>query len=201
MRTLRLLLCAGLLAVILLLGAWMGTVVPELTWWRAKKPRYNTAALLRKVQGLAQLVTVKYVLEKVVVLEDPPQSLLGEMFAGENRVLLVAHGVVKAGVNLDQLKPGDLQVRQKTLRIVLPPPVITDAYLDDSQTEVVEHKTGLLRHLDKDLEENARQMAVDDLRRAARRGGILPEADRRARLELTGLFRQLGFLHVEFSAR
>ena len=44
-------------------------------------------------------MTVKYVLEKVVVLEDAK-------WYGENRVILVAHGIVKAGVDLQKLQPG-----------------------------------------------------------------------------------------------
>ncbi|MDB6125508.1 MAG: hypothetical protein JWQ71_4501, partial [Pedosphaera sp.] len=71
-------------------------------------------------------------------------------------------------------------------------------YLDDKQTQVVERKTGLLRAFDKDLEQNARRQAVDDLNRAARNSGILKDADERARLQLINLFRVLGYSEVEF---
>jgi hypothetical protein len=39
----------------------------------------------------------------------------------------------------------------------------------------------LLRSFDKDLEQNARKQAVEDINRAARNGGILKDADERAR--------------------
>ena len=80
----------------------------------------------------------------------------------------------------------------------LPPPEITDAYLDDSKSQVIDHTTGLLRAFDKDLEQAARANAVDDIRRAARDDGILDEADKRAKLELELFLRQAGFDSVEF---
>src|ERR687887_634651 len=65
----------------------------------------NTATILKQVQTLSDLVTVKYVLEKVVILEDIK-------WYGENRVLLLAHGIVKAGVDLQKLTPPNLRVKR-----------------------------------------------------------------------------------------
>jgi hypothetical protein len=150
----------------------------------------NTATILKQVQTLSELVTVKYVLEKIVILEDVK-------WYGENRVLLVAHGIVKAGVDLQELGPNDVRVEEKKAFIKLPPARITDVYLDDQKTRVVDRATGLLRAFDKDLEQNARRQAVDDLARSARFNGIQSDAEERARLQLTNLFRQFG-LEVEF---
>ena len=80
----------------------------------------------------------------------------------------------------------------------MPQPQITDAYLDDKQSRVIDHTTGLLRVFDKDLEQTARENAVDDIRRAARDAGILKDADQRARLELELFLREAGFEQVEF---
>ena len=82
--------------------------------------------------------------------------------------------------------------------MALPPPRITDVYLDDRHSEIVERSTGLLRVFDKDLEQNARIQAVEDLRRAAAQNGILTDATRQATVELTALLHQLGFTGVEF---
>ena len=70
----------------------------------------DSAAILQQVQNLSQLVTVKYVLQKVVGREEPAEGALAKMFTGQNRVVLIAHGVVKAGVDLQKLQPGDLTV-------------------------------------------------------------------------------------------
>ena len=153
---------------------------------------YNTATILKQVQTVSELVTVKYVMEKVVVLEDVK-------WYGENRVLLVAHGVVKAGVDLSRLEEGDISVHGQSVTINLPRAQIIDAFLDEKQTHIVERTTGLLRTFDKDLEQVARQNAVADIRTAARVNGILKDADERAQLQLAVLFHQMGFLEVNFT--
>jgi hypothetical protein len=114
-------------------------------------------------------------------------------------VLLLAHGIVKAGIDLKRIKPEDVTISGKTISLRLPPPQITDAYLDDKQSQVIDHTTGLLRVFDKNLEQTARQNAVDDIRRAARIDGILDEADKRAKLELALFLRNVGFERIEFS--
>ena len=151
----------------------------------------STATIVQQVQTLSELVTVKYVLEKVVILDDIK-------WYGENRVLLVAHGIVKAGVDLQEIKPDDLRVEDKKIVLKLPRARITDVYLDDQKTRVVDRSTGLLRAFDKDLEQNARRQAVDELRIAARSNRIYEDAEERARLQLANLFHQLGY-EVEFS--
>ena len=151
----------------------------------------STATIVQQVQTLSELVTVKYVLEKVVILDDIK-------WYGENRVLLVAHGIVKAGVDLQEIKPEDVRVEDKKIILKLPGARITDVYLDEQKTRVVDRSTGLLRAFDKDLEQNARRQAVDDLRIAARSNRIYEDAEERARLQLANLFHQLGYA-VEFS--
>lgn len=156
------------------------------------KGTYNTAVVLRQIQSLSQLVTVKYVMEKVAIQDDPPQNPVRALFWDQTRVILVAHGIVKAGVDLSKLEPGDLRISGRTVRIALPAAQITDAYLDELQTKVIEHNTSFLRDFNKDLEQTARQNALDDIRRAARTSGILKDADERARAQLAALFRQSG---------
>src|SRR5207247_7815553 len=150
----------------------------------------STTTIVQQVQTLSELVTVKYVLEKVVILDDIK-------WYGENRVLLVAHGIVKAGVDLQEIKPEDVRVEDKKILLKLPRARITDVYLDDQKTRVVDRSTGLLRAFDKDLEQSARRQAVGDLSLSARYNGICGDAEERARLQLTSLFHQFG-LEVEF---
>ena len=191
MRRLRQIFLMVVALVIFAGGIWLGFTITR--WMKVGSGLHleNTATVVRQVQTLSDLVTVKYVLEKVVILEDVK-------WYGENRVLLLAHGIVKAGIDLKRLTAEDVTISGKTIRLRLPPPQITDAYLDDPRSQVIDHSTGLLRAFDKDLEQTARQNAVDDIRRAARNDGILDEADKRARLELELFLRQAGFEQVEF---
>ena len=85
----RLLLGAFVLAIILALGVWLGFALRNFSGSSGANA-YNTSVVLRQVQTLSQLVTVKYVMEKVVVYED-----VKWFPGGDNRVLMIAHGVVK----------------------------------------------------------------------------------------------------------
>lgn len=191
MRELKRIFLVALVLFVFIGGIWLGFTVTH--WLKSGSGLHeeNTATVVEQVQTLSDLVTVKYVLEKVVILEDAK-------WYGENRVLLLAHGIVKAGIDLKDFTAEDVTISDKKISIKLPPPQITDAYLDDKNSQVIDHTTGLLREFDKDLEQAARQNAVDDIRRAARTDGILDEADKRAKLELEVFLRQAGFEQVEF---
>src|SRR2546422_7593962 len=140
-----------ILGLVLAIGAGVALFV-ALLWVPLPRssapPRIqNTATMLKQVQTLSELVTVKYVLEKVVILEDIK-------WYGENRVLLVAHGVVKAGVDLQEIKPEDVRVNEKKVNLKLPLAKITDVYLDEQRNRVVDQTTGLLCSFVKDLVQN-----------------------------------------------
>jgi spore coat protein CotH len=191
MQRLKRIFWTAMVLVIFVGGVWLGFTVRHWLKSGSGLREENTATVVEQVQTLSDLVTVKYVLEKVVILEDAK-------WYGENRVLLLAHGVVKAGIDLKRITRDDVTISGKKISLRLPSPQIMDAYLDDAKSQVIDHTTGLLRMFDKNLEQTARANAVDDIRRAARADGILDEADKRARLELELFLRQAGFEQVEF---
>ncbi|MGA2684900.1 MAG: DUF4230 domain-containing protein [Verrucomicrobiota bacterium] len=198
MRRLQQILWVLVVAVIFIAGGVFGIKLTRLLAPGSGAHEENTATVVEQVQTLSDLVTVKYVLEKVVILDSPPTSALGQFVEGNNRVLLLAHGIVKAGIDLKRLKPEDVLISGRKITLRLPPPQITDAYLDERQTQVIDWQRGFLRTFDKDLEQTARQNAVDDISRAARTDGILNDAGERARLELALFLHQAGFEQVEF---
>ena len=198
MRRLQQILWVLVVAVIFIAGGVFGIKLTRLLAPGSGAHEENTATVVEQVQTLSDLVTVKYVLEKVVILDSPPTSALGQFVEGNNRVLLLAHGIVKAGIDLKRLKPEDVLISGRKITLRLPPPQITDAYLDERQTQVIDWQRDFLRTFDKDLEQTARQNAVDDISRAARTDGILNDAGERARLELALFLHQAGFEQVEF---
>jgi hypothetical protein len=191
MRLLRDVVVTITAAVVLGLAVYLAFTVTHWANRGAGLHLADTTSVIHEVQSLSEIVTVKYVIEKVVVLEDVK-------WYGESRVLLLAHGVVKAGIDLKRLQPTDVNISGKTITLRLPVPQITDAYLDDKATMVIDHSTGMLRSFDKDLEQTARQNAVDDIAHAARKGGILDDANQRAHTELEAFFKRAGFEAVVF---
>jgi len=198
MQRFRSLVWAVVVLVIFAAGLIFGVVAAH--WLRrpAGLQVLGTATVVQRVQALSDLVTVKYVLEKVVILEAPPQTTLGQYVQGDNRVMLLAHGIVKAGVDVKAISPGDVSVYGKDITVWLPAARITDCYLDEDQTKVIDWKLGFLRSFDKDLEQSARQQAVLDIRNAARTGGILRDASERAEWQLAAILHAAGYDKVTF---
>lgn len=181
-------LCLAILGFGFAGGMFLGRVLPQ------SRPRIaDTPAIITQIQALSQLVTVKYVFEKVIQLDDVK-------WYGQNRLLMVAHGVAKAGVDLQKVTAADVKVRAGKLTLALPKPQLLDVYLDEKRTEVVERSTGILREFDQQMEQDARRQAVDQIRLAARASGILKDAEERTRLQLIALAAAAGYgeVTVEF---
>ncbi len=176
--------------LVFVFGLVVGGVVVRMLPASAAPFIANTATVVRQVQSLNELVTVRFILEKVIVLEDAK-------WYGDNRVALVAHGTVKAGLDLQKLQPGDISISDRKIRLLLPPAMVTDAYLNDRETQVLERSTGMMRTFDKTLEQEARKQAVGQLIVAAKQAGILAEAQDRAKLQLQALLLQAGFAEVD----
>jgi hypothetical protein len=177
-------------ALVFILGLVLGGVVGRMMPQSSTPFIANTATVVRQVQALNELVTIRFVMEKVVVLEDAK-------WYGDNRVTIVAHGTVKAGFDLQKVQPGDISISDRKIRLVLPPAMVTDAYLNDRETQVLERTTGVMRVFDKTLEQEARKQAVGQLIVGAKKAGILAEAQDRARLQLQALLLQAGFTEVD----
>jgi hypothetical protein len=192
-------LCAAV--VVFVGGLFAGSSLRRWFSTQSAPKVYTAPAVIQQVQTLSELVTVKYVIEKVEALEVPADSVLARIFSGENRVVMMAHGIVKAGFDLTKLGPNDVRITENKIMIKLPPPQITDAYLDDKQTKVIERTTGLLRSFDKDLEQNLRQNLVSDIQKAARDAGIFKDAEARAKAQLNLLLKQMGFAEVRLEGR
>ena len=185
-----------LLLVFVFIGLGMGGgfVLGRFGMSRSESTIAATSTVVTEIQSLAQLVTVKFVLEKVVRLDDVK-------WYGQNRLLMLAHGVAKAGVDLQKVHTEDVSIKDAHLHVTLPKPQLFDVYLDEQKTEVIERSTGVLRSFDQEMEQDARRQAVDEIRRSARAAGILQEAEDRARAQLTLLARSSGFSGVEVTFR
>ncbi len=192
---------SGLVALVGVVSALIAAlVVARMQGPRGGPALLNTATVLQRIQSLAQLVTVKYVLEKIVILEDP-KYLGGLIPLGQNRIVLLAHGQVKAGVDFSEVHAEDLEVSGRRIVVTLPRAIVTDAYLVEQRTQVLDYRTGLLAPFDKTLEQTARRQALLEITRAARQNGIEEEAAEQARKQLTRLLEAGGFEAVEIRLR
>jgi len=150
--------------------------------------------VVRQVQQLRRLETVNYTMDKIISGEHSnpylPKFLVGD------RLLLVVHGEVIAGVALGGVLSGDVTVAGDKVTIRLPAAEVFTTNLDNSKTRVYSRETGLLSSTDPFLESEVRQEAVRQLTEAALQDGILKTAADNGRATIAGLLRGLGFRDV-----
>jgi Protein of unknown function (DUF4230) len=139
---------------------------------------------------------VNFSMDKIISGErDNPY--LPKFLAGD-RLLLVVHGDVIAGVDLSQLQNQDVAIHDKRISVRLPKSEILVTRIDNAKTRVYSRDTGLFSSPDPNLESEVRQEAERQLRDAALQDNILKTADDNARTTLSALLHSLGFSSVEF---
>jgi hypothetical protein len=155
----------------------------------------DPVTIVHDVRSLARLETIQYSVEKVVTA-DSGQAFLKILFG--DRLLLVAHGVVIAGVDLEKVGPEDLWLENGVLYMRLPEPEVFVATLDNDQSYIYDRQRGFLTKGDVNLETEARRVAEDAIEKAAQKDGILKLARQNAENFLGRMLRQLGYAEVIF---
>lgn len=151
--------------------------------------------VVHRIQQLQRLETVVYTMDKVVsgAKENP---IFPDFLAGD-RLLLLVHGEVVAGIDFSGLKAGDVRVNGKQIRLRLPTSQVFSTRLDSTRTRVYSRQTGLLVPTDPNLETQVRQEAERQLQEAALADGILRTAQQNAALTITSLLQGLGFEKID----
>ncbi len=192
-------LTGALFALIAVLLAGHATSGPLAKLWATFTGRntfiMSQGSVVERIQQLQRMETVVYNMDKIVSGERT-NPILPDFLTGDH-MLMVVHGQVIAGIDFSQLRPSDVQVTGRTLRIHLPAARVLLTRIDNARTRVYSRKTGLLVPVDPDLETQVRQEAEGELLEEASKGGILKSAHDNARNTLTTLLLGLGFEKVE----
>jgi hypothetical protein len=151
--------------------------------------------IVHDVRSLSRLETIQYNIEKIITAETGQGSL--ELLFGD-KLIYVAHGSVIAGIDLGKIRSEDLWVQNSVLYVRLPEPEVFVATLDNEKSYVYDRDTGLLTKGDINLESNARQVAEQEITRAALEDGILNQARINGEYFLERLLRDLGYPEVIF---
>ena len=154
----------------------------------------SSPTVVEKIRQLSRLETVEYSLDKIV--EGERQSAYLPDFLAGDKLLLVAHGEVIAGIDLGQFKAGDVAVNGDAVHVRLPAAQILTTRIDNSRTRVYSRTTGLLVATDPNLESEVRKIAEQQIAQAALDDGILEKARQNARTSVTALLYGLGFRTV-----
>ncbi|MEM9213806.1 MAG: DUF4230 domain-containing protein [Cyanobacteria bacterium P01_F01_bin.150] len=153
-------------------------------WFQAPQPEPEVDArtlILQQVRGVSELTTAVLSMESVV-----PTHLdrtLGTYVIGTTRLLYIAHGEVRAGLDLSQLTQDNITIQGDTVQIQLPPPVILDRKIDVERSQIYDYDRGFLGlgpHAAAELQTLAQRETLDDLVDAACDHQLLEQANERA---------------------
>jgi len=194
-------LLAGAVLAVLLIGAalWAFTGFGLFELSRALRGgqlhiNVDQPTVIREIRALQRLETVSYTMDKIISGERE-NPILPKFLAGD-RLLLVVHGEVIAGVDLSKLQPNDVVVNGHNVSIHVPQAEIFTTRLDNARTRVYSRDTGLFSTPDPNLEGEVRQEAERQLQAAAMQDGILQTANKSARQTMNVMLTGLWFANV-----
>lgn len=153
--------------------------------------------VIQQVRGASELTTAVYSMESVVPTSR--DRTLGNYVIGRTTLLYIAHGEVRAGVDLAALQPEDVQVVGDALFLRLPPPKILDSKIDVNRSKVYDYDRGFMGlgpDVAPELQELAQRETLARVVETACTDGVLQSANERAKLTVTQLLNTAGFGQV-----
>jgi hypothetical protein len=146
--------------------------------------------VIQQVRDASELTTAVFTMEAVVPTQQ--DAKLGDFVIGTTKLLYVAYGQVRAGVDLSLLTPQDVQIQGNQLLIRLPAPQLLDSKIDVSRSRVYDYNRGFLG-LGPDtapgLQSLAQQQALEKIVAAACQESVLERANTQAKLVVSQLIR------------
>lgn len=165
---------------------------------RQPEPKLETrSVVIQQVREASELTTAIYTMEAVVPTQQ--DATLGGVVIGTTKLLYIARGEVRAGVDLSQISAANVQIEGDTVRLRLPPPRIIDQKIDVTKSNVYDYNRGFMG-LGPDaaptLQKLAQEEALKKIRAAACADGVLEKASDRAKLVVSQLIRVSGYKTV-----
>jgi hypothetical protein len=188
----------SLLLIVFLVGVWK--IVDRVsTIFAPAVPKIETPTLIiERIRGVSELTTAVFVMESIVPTSQAQK--LGNFVIAETKLLYIANGEVKAGINLEKLTPDAVKVAGDRVTIQLPAPEILDSKIDVNRSRVYDYDRGFLGlgpDVAPQLQTLAQKETLAKIVSTACERGILQEANEKAKLALTQLFPTSGYPPVE----
>jgi len=191
------------LALLSLLAIWCYARIGAL-----KKPFGTHVETKFRTQILEKLRTVNELhtgiaMVQTIVTNSEGRRLLG-VEIGSTKLLYVAVGQVRAGIDLSKLTADSIINRNGRLSVMLPQVEILDAKLDVENSYVYDVRRSVVLAPDAvELHADAQRKALDEITTTATRCGILEMAEDQAKNVLGALLGMMGFseVHIELSSR
>ena len=161
----------------------------------------NSTIIVQQIQDIQELATTKQTLETIVPVSADRK--LGDIPVATTRLLYVARGEIKAGVDLNELTDSDIKVNNNSIEISLPPAKILDSKIDVNRSRVYDYDRGFLNlgpDVAPQLQTLAQRKTLVKIVNTACNEGILEEANDRAKQTVSQLLVNTGY-QIEVKTR
>ena len=166
--------------------------------WQPATPKVDVRSLVvQQMRSASDLTTAVFTMQAVVPTEQ--DAALGGVVFGKTKLLYIAHGEVKAGVDLSQLTPDRVQVSDAGVHIQLPPAQVLDQKIDVARSRVYDYDRGwfgLGPDVAPELQQLAQAKALEQITAAACDQQVLQQAGDRAKQVVTQLLTTAGYATV-----
>jgi hypothetical protein len=98
--------------------------------------------IVERIKNIQELSTVVQTIETIVPASA--ERKLGNLSLATTRLLYIARGEVRAGVDLSQLTNSNIKITQNSIAINLPPAKILDSKIDVNNSRVYDYNRGFL---------------------------------------------------------
>lgn len=158
----------------------------------------NSTLVVARLRDLQELTTTVQTMEKIV--PTSADRKLGDISVATTKLLYIAKGEVRAGVDLNELSDRDIKINHQTIEVNLPAPKILDSKIDVSNSGVYDYDRGFLNlgpDVAPQLQTLAQRNTLSEIVDTACQGNILDSANLRAKESISNLLTNLGYLEVK----
>ncbi len=154
----------------------------------------NSSTIVQQIKDIQELATTKQTMETIVPVSADRK--LGDIPVATTRLLYIARGEIKAGVDLNELKVADIKVNNNSVEISLPPAKILDSKIDVNRSRVYDYDRGFLNlgpDVAPQLQTLAQRKTLVEIVNTACNEGILEEANDKAKQTIGQLLVNTGY--------
>lgn len=148
-----------------------------------------------EIRNIGELASSEYTIGKIIQLDDTGTDWYK---LGKRKILISCKAKVKAGVDLTQIKKGDIRVKGSSIEITLPPAKITSFTMDpkDIRTEM-EGVSGLRDPFTQQEKNDFLKQGEEAIREELEQTGLLKDAERNAITFIEDFYKQMGYKKID----
>lgn len=197
----------NLLIVLLLFSIWRAgdralNFVSNLFKIAPVEPIVETSIpIVERIRNIQELSTAVQTIETIVPASA--ERKLGDLSLATTRLLYIARGEVRAGVDLSQLTNSDIKVTQNSIAINLPPAKILDSKIDVNNSRVYDYNRGFLNlgpDIAPQLQTLAQRKTLVKIVNTACEENILEEANIKAKEAISQLLVNTKYQRIQVNA-